>query len=160
MKVLNHDGVNFIDLLKEDINNIKLVIKYFKAELKDAEKNVELKGKRIVDANIEHVGWYAYYDSIRVELRTIVEYVDIERQHIKSKIFKKYKENYSVQLGQREIDVYIAKEVEILNINNLYLEIYEVYERSVSIVESFRVRGYNLKNITQIICSEKEDFIM
>lgn len=160
MKTLSHAGVNFIEILRSDINDIDIVIDYFNAEVKDYPQHLELKGKNITVANAEHVGWYSYYDTVRIEVRKILDYVSCECDAVKGRLWKKYKEKHSRDLGTRDIEMYIKADPEFLAMQCKVREIEELYDKCGSIVESFKTRGYNLKNLTQLKIASYDDWII
>jgi hypothetical protein len=160
MKILSHAGINFIELLKEDITNIDIVIQYFNNELKDFDTHLELKGKCIATANAEHVGWFSYYDTIRIEVKKVLNYISMQVDIVKSTCWFKFKEKHSRELSTRDIETYIKAEPSYINITNILLEVAELYDKSESIVESFKLRGYNLKNLTQLKMTDNEDWII
>lgn len=143
--------------LGEKYKNLPAVLDEYQKAIGDIESLVRIKGKKLEAANIENPAWQLYYDQKRIELATLVRYFEQEVQRVRGKMFRKYKENHSRELSEREINRYIDNEEAYLNINELFLEVKELYEKYQGIVDAFTARGYALNNITKIRVASLED---
>lgn len=133
------------------------ILDEYEQAIGDAEALIKIKGKKLENANIENPAWQHYYDQKRIELYTLVKYFEQEVQRVKSKLFRSFKENHSIELSEREISRYIESEKAYLDMNELYLEVKELYEKYQGIVNDFTTRGYALNNITKIRVASLED---
>ena len=133
------------------------VLAEYEAAIGDAEALINIKGKKLENANVENPAWQHYYDQKRIELYTLVKYFEAEVARVRGKLFKNYKENHSRELSEREISRYIDNEKAYLDKNELYLEVKELYEKYQAIVTAFTTRGYALNNITKIRVASLED---
>ena len=129
----------------------------YENDLKSVEKDLQIEGKRLEVANREQASLQNYYDSRKVELKTLVEFMDLKVKAVQSRLFKSYTESYSVALSDRAKYTYIEHEKEYLEKYELYLEVKEVYEHYVAAVEAFQARAYALNNITKIRVASLED---
>ena len=160
MKVLEHTSLDFISLLNEDINNLDLVLDYFESVMKGFDVNLEVKGKNINVANAEQAGWFSYYDSIRVELKHIVEFVSMKLDCEVSNLYVRFNEKHNRSLGPTQIKEYIKREPTYLALYMKYLQSVETYDKCKSIVDSFTARGYTLKNMSGLLIAGIDDFII
>lgn len=146
--------------LGENLCNLPDIVAQYEKELQSAYDVVKIEGKTIETANRENPSWQLYYDQRKIELYALVKYIDSLVQKTRGNLFKKYKENYSRELTEREINRYIDNEQAYLQKYELYLEIKELYEKYESVVNAFLSRGYALNNITKIRVASLEDVIL
>mgnify|MGYP001554068142 CR=1 FL=1 len=139
------------------LENLVDVLAEYEDALKGVEDHIEVKGKLLEKANVENPAWQNFYDQKKIELHTLMKYMDAEVQRVRSKLFRSFKENHSRELNEREINRYIDSEPAYLTMNELKLEVQEMYDKYSAVVEAFRVRGYALNNITKIRVASLED---
>lgn len=136
--------------LGEKYSKLPDILAEYEDALEEAQKILVIKGKKLENANVENPTWQNYYDQRRIELNTLVRYFETEIQRERSRLYRKYKENHSYELGEREIGRYIDGESTFLSLNELLLEVKELYEKYQAVVSAFTSRGYALNNITKI----------
>lgn len=141
--------MNPLYLITTDINNLPKILDHYETELKGFKANLELEGKTLELANREQPSWLSFYDQRRLELKSVVKFMEDEVEKTKGQLWKNYTEKYSVALTPRDKDRYICKDSAYLEMRELYLEINELYGKYESIVKAFEARGYALKNITE-----------
>lgn len=139
------------------LHNIVNVLAEYEEALQEAEQHIAIKGKRLEAANVENAAWQVYFDQKKIELYTLVKYMDAEVQRVRGKLFRSYKENHSRELNEREINRYIDNEEAYLTMNELKLEVQELHEKYTAVVDAFRSRGFALNNITRIRVASLED---
>jgi len=149
-----------LELLHDNITNVIKIIEVYEQDLADFKDKLRLHGKNIVTANNEQPSWMAFYDARRAELKTALEYMDMNLQKIRGKLWKDYTENYSRDLQAKDKEQYINNEPVYLNAYELYLELKDLHDRYVAVVEAFRSRGFALNNITRIITSDVADYMI
>lgn len=145
--------------LGENLENLNDVLIPYVEDIVNAKENLVLKGKTYKEANMEQAQWMSYYDERKVELKTILEYVDIEIERIRTKLirgFEKHPRNLSDTMRRQ----YVNNEPELLNIQKKRLVIQELYGKYVSLVDAFKQRGYSLRNLTILIQANVEDSIL
>lgn len=133
------------------------VLAQYEDELIGLDEKLAIKGKRLEVANVENAAWQSYFDQRKIELYTLVKFMDQEVQRVRGKLFRSYKENHSRELNEREIGRYIDNEDAYLLMNQLYLEVKEIHGKFESAVNAFTTRGYALNNITKIRVASLED---
>lgn len=152
--------MSLIPELGKGMSNLPAIIERYEADLQHAEATLSLEGKRLEAANKEQPAWQSYYDQRRIELYTLVKFIDAEVNRIRGTLFRSYTENYSRELTDRAKDKYIDHEQAYLDILELYLEVKELYDKYDSLVDAFRTRGFALNNITKIRVAAMEDVIL
>ncbi len=135
--------------LKDRFKNLPSILAEYDEALEEAEPYLMLKGKTLVEANRENASRYAFYDERRVELKTLVEYIESQVQRVRGQLFRGFTEQYNRDLSDRAKDKYIDSEQAYLDIYEIYLEVKEMYDQYSSVVEAFKLQGYALRNITE-----------
>jgi len=135
--------------LKDRFKNLPNILLKYNTELENARDFVRLKGRTLVEANRENASQYAFYDERRIELKTLVDYVDSQVQRVRGQLFRNFTEQYNREISDRAKDKYIDSEQAYLDIYEIYLEVKETYEQYCSVVEAFKLQGYALRNITE-----------
>ena len=146
--------------IKENLAKLPALLVEYEDALNDYESHLSIQGKRLEKANMENPTWQIYYDQKRIELHTLLKFMDAEVDRVRGKLFRSYKENHSRQLSEREINRYIDNEQAYLSMNEIKLEVQEIHDKYHAVVEAFRVRGYALNNITKARCASLEDVML
>lgn len=146
--------------LGSDLKHLPVVLSEYQKQLDDVEAHLILEGKRLEVANKENPTWHHFYDARRVELKTLVDYLECRVQKVRGKLFKTYSEGYSKELSDRAKDKYIDNEPAYLTEYELFLEVRELFQKYEAVVRAFEVRGYALNNITRARVSEVHDVIL
>lgn len=143
--------------INERFKNLPAILADFNDALKDAEQEIQIKGKSLEGANRENPSLYVYYDQKRVELKTLVDFMENQVARARGRLFRSFTENFKRELSDRAKDKYIDGEQGYLDIFEIYLEVKEVYDRYASIVEAIKFRGYSLNNITKARVANMEN---
>jgi len=146
---LDDIGLNF--------ENIPSILEEYEHALKDVEEHLNLKGKKLEHANRENPAYHVYYDQRRIELHTIVKYMELRVSKTRGKLFRSFTEAYQRDLSDRAKDKYIDSEEAYLTIYEIYLEVKELYDKYQAVCDAFTTRGYALNNITKIRVASMED---
>lgn len=143
----------------ENYKNLNGMIEPYLADLVNMEPYLKVSGKTLEEANREQPQWFSYFDERRVELHTWLKFFEAEIARVRSKLLKGM-ENYALDLSDRMKEKYIDGEEAYLAVYEKYLAIKEVHDQYASAVESFRMRGFALNNITKIRVASLEDVIL
>lgn len=138
-------------------NNLSDVLNQYRSAMDGIESVFEVKGKTVEKANAENATLQLYYDQKKVELYALMKRMESDINRIRGEKYKTYKERYSRDLTDREINRYIDTETDFLTVNEIFIEVQELYQKFNSIVESFTARGYALNNITKARIAEVHD---
>jgi len=136
------------------------VLAEYEKEIDEANGRIKLKGLKLDHANRENPSWTAYYDQRRIELYTIVKWLDANVKRVRSTLFKNLYKNQPYDLSDTAKNKFVDSEPAYLDAYELYLEGKELYETYQSIVEAFKARGYALNNITKTRVASLEDAII
>lgn len=151
--------MNFIQKqLGKDLKNLNNVLEPYIIDLSDVEKNLNLDGKSLEQANKEQAGWMSYYDQRRIELNTYAQFLKLEIGNVEAALFHAMR-NYPQDLSDTNKKLYIKKEPQYLDISMKYHTVVELQKRYESAVEAFKHRGFALRNITDLRCASLEDTV-
>lgn len=143
--------------VKSDMSNLPQILQRYENYLSDVSANLALKGKPIGEANSEQPAWLVYYDQKKVELKSILNLVEMHVERIKGGLWEKFTEVHSRELSSRDKDAYIKKDVNYLNAYQLLLCVQELYDKYDAVVEAFVARGFSLRNITNLRVAQVEN---
>ncbi len=136
------------------------MLEEYAKEVDEAYVKIKLKGQLLEHANRENPSWAAYYDQRRIELSTIVKWLDANVKRVRSTLFKNLYKNQPYDLSDNAKNKFVDSEPAYLTAYELYLEGREIYETYQSIVDAFRANGYALNNITKQRVAGLEDAII
>lgn len=146
--------------LADDMSNLPQIIMKYDEALIGVEKNLNLEGKSLERANLEHASWQSYYDERRIELYSIMKQAEDYVSRVKGEFWVNYTERFSIDLSARDKDMYINKEPTYLNAKRLYNIVVEMYKKYEAVVDAFRSRGFSLRNITNVRVAALEDTVL
>ena len=129
--------------------NLPGMIHEYDTELSEAAKRLSIRGKNLDVALQEQCAWPLFYDVKRAELKTLVKYFDSQKASVRGMLTRKFKENYSRDIGDRMTEKYIDNEPDYLQIHGLCLEIEEIYDQYNAVMDAFKVRGFALRDLTE-----------
>lgn len=142
---------------KKDFKNLVSILDRYDEKLKDWKTHLKIDGKNIESANIEQASWLAYYDEIKIELKTLVDFMDMKIKEIRGKvtnmILNKSSEIHNEKTRERLIDC----DPDYIKMYQISLEVKEIYSLADSIVNQFIQRGYILTNLVRIRTSDIQD---
>ena len=144
---------NLRKLRSDEQHVLKLISKYEK-ELEGWKDNLSLDGKNIEIVNVEQASWLAYYDEIKVHLKTIVDYFSYLLKEQKAKDIKALMHSSQKSMSDRMMEKLAEESRDYRDLFMLYLEVKELYMTADSIVNQFQQRAYAINNIVKI--REKE----
>lgn len=146
--------------LGESFANVPNIIEAYQDDLASIPANLNLKGKTLKQANLEHPTWYAFYDERRVELSIFSSLLETEVERTRGRLLKKYTENYSRELPERAKERYIDSEQAYIDVFKVYLIFKELQDKYAATVEAFKARGFALKNLVELAVNDLNERII
>ena len=147
-----------IQRLGTSFERLNEVLSAYEADIDASPPRLQLKGKTLTKANEEQAGWYAYYDTKRVELKALVKYLETRVAATRGRLYRQYTEVYSRELSDRMKDKYIDHDVDYTTVQEVLIEVEEVYEKMHVVTEAFKTRGFALRNLTDIVVNQVSDY--
>lgn len=147
--------------LEED-NFIQIVplIEKFTTELEAAAPLFQLEGRKLEEIMRTQPHYLTQYDRIHNEIKALEEWIQIMRDKVYARLWRKYNEGYSKALSTRDIQAYIGNEQELVTIDVILKEVQLLKSNANSIVEAIRQIGWMCGNITKLRIAELEDTIL
>lgn len=148
--------MSLIPTLGKDKVNLPNIIAQYEEDLPEIRSKLEIKGRTITAALHENVSWYQYVAERAVQLKTLVDYLELHINKVKGRLFKSYTETYSRDISDRAKDKYIDNEPAYLKEVETYLEVRELYQQYQTLCTSFENRGHTLRHITNLKVAQKD----
>jgi len=143
--------------LGDKYTNLPDLLAEYNAELDRVPERLAIRGKTLAVAQQEQTAWPYYYEARRAELKTLVKYFDGQMSKVRGSLTRRFNENYSMKLGERQINAYIDNEKEYLSMLELYLEVNEIYEKYTAVADAFTKRGFALRDLTEAKVNQLHD---
>lgn len=137
-------------LKKDTVSTLSALLIEYDSLLNEVEQNISLKGKTLEQANKEQASFLVFYDEKLRELLIIEDFMKTWVDKIRGQLFETIVNRSGKDLSDRAINQIIDSKEEYLNAYELYLEIKELAEKFDAVVESFKQRGFSLRNITEL----------
>ena len=136
------------------------ILVVYEAAIDQAEKHLSIRGKTGAEALKEQTAYPAYYGQMKAEINKLLKYIDAQTQACRGRLHKQYAENYSRALSERAADKYIDNEAEYLGFHEVYLEVEEIRDKLVAICDAFSLRGFTLRDWTQLKIAQMQDDVI
>lgn len=144
-------------LNRKTFENLPDILLSYEEKIKDWKSHVIIDGKNIEKANIEQSSWLAYYDQIRVELRTLVDFFDMKVKEIRGEVTSYIIQKSEIDHNERTRERMIDASPEYIKIFQYFLQVKEIYNMVDSIVNQFRDRAFVLNNLVKIRIANIQD---
>ena len=146
--------------LKEDMSNLLDLLEPYWAGLSQAEANLSLTGKPLGIANQEQVAWQSYFDEKRIQLNGLLKLLNQKVDAKKGELWKSYTEKSKRELNSTDKVQYVNANPAYHTIQQLQLEVQEIYDRYQSICDAFKMRGFALRNLTDLYINSLQDTVL
>jgi len=140
--------------IRKDFAHALRIINDYEKKLTGWQQNLSLDNKNIERVNIEQSSWLAYYDEIKVNLKTMIEYFEYLLKNQKAHDIRILIKTSEKSMTDRMLDRLAEESQDYKDIFMVYLEIKELYLTADSIVNQLYQRAYSINNIVRI--REKE----
>lgn len=137
-------------LKKDAVSTLSALLIEYDSLLNDVEQNISLKGKTLEQANKEQASFLVFYDEKLREILIVEDFMKAWVDKIRGQLFETITNRSGKDLSDRAINQIIDSKEEYLNAYELYLEVKELAEKFDAVVESFKQRGFSLRNITEL----------
>lgn len=142
--------------ISQDISHLPACIDYFYKELDDARGEVKIYGN-IEKASSGLPGVVEQRFNQLQEIEAVLEYLNIELRRLRSKIFKKYLENYQRALSSRDVEKYVDGEADVVDMEKIINEFALLRNQWLGIVKGLDIKQWQLSNIIKLRTAGLED---
>lgn len=142
--------------VSKDIAHLPDCIDYFYTQLDEARKEVKVYGN-IEKASAALPGIVEQRFNQLQEIEAILEYLNIESRRLRSKVFKKYLENYQRALSSRDVEKYVDGEADVVDMDKIINEFALLRNHWLGIIKAIDIKQWQLSNIIKLRTAGMED---
>jgi hypothetical protein len=142
--------------ISSDLANLPLCIDYYYQELDKARQEAKIFGN-IEKASASLPGIVEQRFNQLQEIEGILEFLNIELRKIRSKIFKKYLENYQRALSSRDVEKYVDGEDDVVDMEKIINEFALLRNQWLGIIKALDIKQWQLSNIIKLRTAGLED---
>ena len=143
----------------KDLAYLPSCIDFYYQELDKAKTEVKISGN-IEKTSIALPGIVEHRFNQLQEIEAILEFLNIELRKIRSKIFKKYLENYQRALSSRDVEKYVDGDIEVTDMEKIINEFALLRNQCLGIIKSLEIKQWQLNNIIKLRASGLEDIML
>lgn len=151
--------MGWYSLVSRDITNLPNCIAHFYQELEEAKAEAKIYGN-IEKASANLPGIVEHRFNQLQEIEAILEYLNIELRKIRSKIFRKYLENYQRALSSRDVEKYVDGEADVVDMEKIINEFAMLRNQWLGIVKALDIKQWQLSNIIKLRTAGLEDITL
>lgn len=140
----------------EDIGNITDAIDHYSEQVKDAKKEVKLKGN-LEKSSAEMPGLIEFRFNQLQDIEAILEHLNIQLRKERARVLRQFMENYNRELSVREAEKWIDGEDSVVHLAELVNEIAFVRNQFLGIMKALETKGFQINNIVKLRCAGMED---
>jgi hypothetical protein len=142
--------------VSKDIAHLPDCIDYYYTELDEARKEIKVYGN-IERASAALPGIVEHRFNQLQEIEAILEYLNIESRRLRSKVFKKYLENYQRALSSRDVEKYVDGEADVVDMDKIINEFALLRNHWLGIIKAIDIKQWQLSNIIKLRTAGMED---
>jgi hypothetical protein len=145
--------------VSRDITELPVCIDYFYKELDTARAEAKIYGN-IEKASASLPGIVEQRFNQLQEIEAILEYLNIDLRKTRSKLFKKYLENYQRALSSRDVEKYVDGEDDVTDMEKIINEFSLLRNQWLGIIKSLEIKQWQLSNIIKLRTAGLEDIVI
>ena len=143
----------------KDLSNIVPAIEYYDKELNDARWEVKIKGS-LEKASSSLPGLTEFRFNQLQEIEAILEHLNIELRRERSKVFRKYLENYNRTLSSRDADIFVDGEQSVIDLTHLVNQFSLLRNKYLGIMKGLDTKQWQIGHITRLRTAGMEDIVI
>lgn len=142
----------------KDISTLPEVVEHFETELVIArEEDLAMKGRQIerIAADIPSIVEHRYGQLQEIE--AILEFLNIEMRKIRSKVFRRFLENYQRALSSRDVEKYVDGDDEVVDMAVLINQFSLLRNQWLGLVKGIDQKSFSVNNIVRLRVAGLDD---
>ena len=156
--IVKHTKSDLYQSLTDEL--IDEIISEYSKKIIGWDAQVQLSGKPLGIANAEQAAYASYYDQMRVELDTIKEFIEYKTRKAKVAAIKTILTHSAKSYGERILEKMAEDDPVYDKYYSYLIRVTHIYQKTASIVESFKQRAYSLNNISKAVVAGVENTIL
>ena len=134
-------------------------ISHFEKEIDQAKYECGMKGNlekqsRDMPGIVEH-----RFNQLQ-EVEAILEYLNTEMRKLRSKIFRKYLENYNRALSSRDAEKFVDGEDDVVNLQYVINDFSLVRNKFIGVIKALEAKQFQINNIVKLRAAGLEDITL
>ena len=142
--------------VSKDLQFLPDCIDYFYQELDSAKLESKISGN-VEKASAALPGIVEHRFNQLQEIEAILEYLNIELRRTRSRVFKKYLENYQRALSSRDVEKYVDGEDDVVDMEKIINELALLRNQWLGIIKGLDIKQWQLSNIIKLRTAGLED---
>ena len=143
----------------KDVSNIVPAIEYYDKELNEATWEVKIRGS-VEKASSSLPGLTEFRFNQLQEIEAILEHLNIELRRERSKVFRKYLENYNRTLSSRDADKFVDGEQSVIDLSHLVNQFSLLRNKYLGIMKGLDTKQWQIGHITRLRTAGMEDIVI
>lgn len=142
-----------------NMGEIVNAISYFEVQLDEARFECGMKGNlerqsRDMPGIVEH-----RFNQLQ-EVEAILEYLNTEMRKTRSKLFRKYLENYNKALSSRDAEKYVDGEEDVVSLQYLINDFSLIRNKFIGVIKALEAKQFQINNIVKLRAAGLEDITL
>lgn len=139
-----------------NMGEIVNAISHFEKEIDQAKFECGMKGNlekqsRDMPGIVEH-----RFNQLQ-EVEAILEYLNTEMRKMRSKIFRKYLENYNRALSSRDAEKFVDGEDDVVDLQYVINDFSLVRNKFIGVIKALEAKQFQINNIVKLRAAGLED---
>ena len=139
-----------------NMGEIVNAISHFETEIDQAKYECGMKGNlekqsRDMPGIVEH-----RFNQLQ-EVEAILEYLNTEMRKLRSKIFRKYLENYNRALSSRDAEKFVDGEDDVVDLQYVINDFSLVRNKFIGVIKALEAKQFQINNIVKLRAAGLED---
>ena len=143
----------------KDLGNSVPALEYYEKELNEARWEVKIKGS-LEKASSSLPGLTEFRFNQLQEIEAILEHLNIELRKERSKVFRKYLENYNRTLSSRDADKFVDGEQSVIDLTHLVNQFSLLRNKYLGIMKGLDTKQWQIGHITRLRTAGMEDIVI
>jgi hypothetical protein len=135
--------------IKEDLSNLEAVMDSFDEDMSEFDDHVRLDMKTFARASCEQAAYMSYYSQIGDELRAIAKDMDTRLKVARAKATRNFLQVATKTYTDKILTMMVEDDPIVQKLTKALGEVVERMDKSDSMVEGFRQRGFSLNNLSR-----------
>ena len=148
--------MNWYAKVSKDIAHLPDCLDHFYKESEQARLEVKMHGS-VEKASAALPGIVEQRFNQLQEIEAVLEYLNIELRRIRSKLFRKYLENYQRALSSKDVEKYVDGEADVIDMEKVINEFAMLRNRWLGIIKGLDIKGYQINNIIRLRVAGMDD---
>lgn len=135
--------------IKNDLGLLPDMIDFYTVELEQAQQETKIVGSlernnQLLPGQVAH-----RFDQLQ-ELESVLKFLNIRYDKMRSDHYRRYLERYNRELSDRSIEKYIDGESDIVDMSCLINEVALMRNKYLGVMKAFDAKSYSMGNITRL----------